>query len=119
MMLQGEITVAFRNEGTHWQCIALQFDIVGVGPTRYAAFAELQALVEDYLEEAIDSDEPISFFNPASAEDWNTPDQESFGVSIVFSSIQVQPMRPALSNIKSLHTYREAIEHICLTPNCA
>lgn len=72
--LQGNLTVGFRQIAGLWHANALQFDIVGTGRSKDAAFRQLQELVTEYLMGVIaeiKKGNKVAFFNPADSEEWN------------------------------------------------
>ncbi|MBI5093210.1 MAG: hypothetical protein HZB26_12320 [Candidatus Hydrogenedentes bacterium] len=82
--LGGTVTVAFKKRGGKVYATALEFDIVGIGPTRAKAFQELQQLLYAYVEEVLRSDGKVRFYCPSEADEWETPDKEYHSVMFVF-----------------------------------
>jgi len=65
----GNVTVGYYQENGTWYALARQFDLLGSGPTREAAFAQLKELVSDYVEECITWGVE-RFFNPTPDDEW-------------------------------------------------
>jgi len=82
LLLQGPVTVAYRQAGRKWYATALQFDLVGVGRSPHAAFNELQGVVTTYLEEILKTKGPVRLFNPSESGEWECARRESYHVAI-------------------------------------
>ncbi len=74
IVLQGDVTVAYRKEGSEWFATALEFDLLGYGRTRKAAFKLLQELIAEYMLEVahlVSEGKRVAFFNPSETAEWN------------------------------------------------
>ncbi|HOE95269.1 MAG TPA: hypothetical protein PK847_01665 [Candidatus Sumerlaeota bacterium] len=100
---EAPITVSCRLIEGDWHCTALQFDILGVGNTREAAFAQLRELVEAYLRHALASKHEVKLFNPAHREEWNNPGREFFDLAIHVRSARTSG-RPSRLRLQELPT---------------
>lgn len=121
----GPVTVAYRRFKGYYTCTALQFDLVGTGKTREAAFAQLRQLVEEYLisiVELLNEGEQVRFFNPSDADEWNCGDLRAFQINV---ELQDGPTAQALKKgflqydqrgLRRLAPYRDAIESVGLVP---
>ena len=76
--MEGPVTVAHREVEGEWHATALEFDILGTGATRDAAFNELRGLVNDYLCEIINTPGRVRLENPAEGREWAVPDKEFY-----------------------------------------
>ncbi|MBI4560326.1 MAG: hypothetical protein HY706_22285 [Candidatus Hydrogenedentes bacterium] len=115
--VSGAITIAYRRSAGNWLCTALQFDIVGVGPTRAAAFREMCELLTDYFDEILSSTGPVRFFNPSEAKEWNVRDQEQYTLAFLLSRKQAPAVsRLRLTNLRELRKVHHAIQEIDLIP---
>jgi hypothetical protein len=116
-ILKGDVTVAYRRHGRGWRCTALEFDLVGVGNTQEKAFAQLRDLVNGYLDDVLNTDGPVRFFNPSDAEEWDSPKKEKYRVEVVVSqSAKGAAGSAVIPDIDKLRSYRSRIRAIDLTP---
>jgi len=118
--LKGPVTVAYRKQGRKWYAIALEFDLVGIGPTRQKAFNELQAVFNDYLIGCAEEEGPVQFLFPAEPSEWNIEDKEWFRVTAII----VQPKKPrkevpSVISLSDLHSLRGRIQSFGLVPEAA
>lgn len=115
--LRGPVTVAYKRCREGFMCTALQFDIVGIGRTKREAFQEMRDLVEEHLEEILRSPEPVCFFNPSDAADWNVGNQENYQVAMLFERhSEPIPTDVPLANLAPLREHRESLRGVNLVP---
>lgn len=115
--LKGPVTAAWRQEGGRWLCTALEFDIVGVGKSRQAAFAEMQQLLNAYLAHVMQSPGPVEFFHPSDAEEWETVDKEQFRVAVaVAKTASKKPAPSVLPDLTALRRIRNRVRGVDLVP---
>lgn len=112
--MKGQITVAYRREGTKILSTALQFDLVGIGRTKQEAFKELRKIVKSYLLEVIKSDTPVEFFNPSDHKEWNARDIEYYDVEVKIK--KTRPLPKAKPDIRQLKPYQKQIRSFDLSP---
>jgi hypothetical protein len=89
----GPVVVAYRRHRLGWMAMALQFSLIGLGRTREEAFEELKGVLLTYLKMVLEAKGSARLFNPAEAEDWDTPDQERF-----YLAVQGKIMLPRRTN---------------------
>ena len=116
-VVKGPVTVAYRQEEGKWYAIALEFDLVGIGKTREAAFNELRDIVNDYLIDCMAEKKPVEFFFPSEPDEWNVEDKEWYSVT----ALSAQPVRgrsrmPSSINMSQLHSFRNRIKQFDLIP---
>jgi hypothetical protein len=73
VLLQGGVSVSCHKEEGEWQATALEFDIIGYGPTKAKALKMLQELFSDYLHDVASiliQGKKVKFFNPSPSEKW-------------------------------------------------
>lgn len=112
--LEGPVSVAYRRSGKEWHAIALQFDIVGTGKSKAAAFREMQELLELYITEVLKAPKPVRFYNPSEQADWQLRDKAHFHVAMVLASTVQAPERPSLDDLAALRPLRSKIRGIQL-----
>ena len=115
-VVKGRVTVSYRQEEGKWYATALEFDLVGSGNTRDAAFADLQQVVNCYIEEVIKAPGSVEFFNPSSREEWGAPDKEGYQVAIAIATVPRGRRIPPIMEPGSLHRLRNRIAGISLVP---
>lgn len=121
--LEGSIAVATRKVGKLFLCNALQFDLVGTGKTKIAAFTEMKELLEDYLVslvEDISEGHKVRFFNPAGDDEWNKAAQlEFYDITFIVELVPKNgdlPDAVQVKNMAKLSPYWKAIKAIDLVP---
>ena len=120
IIAEGPITVTYRREDDLWFCLALQFDIVGTGPTRQAAFGELRELLNTYIEAVLNTKGKVSFFNPSEAEEWENPDRENYEVTAILEPRPDIPEVTGRITLEEMRThYRDSIQSFDLSPPLA
>jgi hypothetical protein len=117
--LEGPVTVAYKRVGSQWHCIVLEFDLVGVGKSRSAAFAELQGVIKAYLEEVIHAKGKVQFFNPADRSDWNCPRRERYQVKVGLTQPADADDVPRTLSIDQARRNRGRIRSIHFVPQAA
>ena len=96
LALEGPVSVAYRKEGGLYHAIALQFDLVGTGRTKDAAFEALQAVFDTHMRSIVRQRGAVQFLNPSPQEDWNLSDREEYQVSVLVPHATPVPKRRAL-----------------------
>lgn len=94
----GVTTVASRQADGEWRCTALQFDLVGTGATKEAAFEELKELVCEYISHISRQRGKVAYFNPSDREEWEVADKKDYMMVVA----TIRPKRKANSTIKPL-----------------
>lgn len=86
VVVGGPVTVGYYEAEGEWRAVAREFDLVGTGDSRSAAFAQLKELVSDYVEGCL-RDRTEEFLNPYEPDDWDrtSGDREHYLVSLVFA----------------------------------
>lgn len=118
-MAGGPITVACRQEEDLWLCTALQFDIVGTGPTKEAAFEELKELVNAYLTHLLQAKGKISVFNPSDRAEWETPLKENYDVLVVLAEPAATVSSARVLSLDEVRPVRRRVREFELTPVAA
>jgi hypothetical protein len=110
----GNVTVAYRFVDDAWHATALQFDVVGTGATKMAAFQQMQELVSSFLLHALRSKNKVAFFNPSDREEWEVSDKDDYRVVVQVadgSAIQEPSLR-----IEQIRAIEKQVEEFELVP---
>ncbi len=109
--------VSFRIVDDEWHCRALQFDILGIGTTRNAAFEQLRELVEVYFEDIaseLRDGHAVAIYQPADAHEWNENEIEFYtAVCELTDGIEIESESLSMSELGEIAHRIESIE---LTP---
>lgn len=82
--LQGPFNVAFRKDkqSKEWHALALEFNLLGTGPTKNEALEDLQSIFFSYLCAVLDTRGRVQFHCPADPEDYDNA-EEFAGFNVV------------------------------------
>jgi hypothetical protein len=112
----GPVTVAYKQVAGEWHCTALQFDILGIGKTREAAFAQLKELMNSYLTHVLQLKGKIAFFNPADREEWNTPIKENYNILVILTKPRRDSQETSCMDMEEIRPVRRRVREFDLLP---
>jgi hypothetical protein len=114
--LETPVTITYRREGGEWMARALEFDLIGIGATRTAAFQELRKIVDYYLAEFVESRKKTRFLNPSEDAEWSRRDKEQYRVVVALRAAGRRPSLPATVTAADLRKHRSRILGIDMIP---
>ena len=110
--IEGAFTVNYKKEFCEWTCRALEFDLIGTGETKDEAFTELRDNLEEYILDALFSEEHNQeFFHPSDSEEWNRRGKEHYRISIVLEVEIVENIPDTFTDLQELRPYRDRIKN--------
>ncbi len=115
-LAEGPISVVYKQQDGEWHCIALEFDLVGTGPTREKAFGSLKCILNLYLVEVLNTRGDIAFFNPADRADWDLNDKERYDVSVILVEQKATLATSKRWTRQEVRPLRKRIREFTLTP---
>ena len=116
--IRAPINVTYRRYQKEWMCTALQFDLVGFGKTRQEAFQDMKSLVNEYLLDALATEEKVRLYNPSDSREWKIKDQKKYRVLAIIAREKEKDVVPdTISDLPELKQhFRGRLRGIDLKP---